>query len=438
VGGYPQENTYMITTESMDLPDGVNAILAEIQDSSAGKSIPDLIGTISRKLGKHLAAGSADDPFDLDEDEDMDFNEDDDPDGNASSSEEEAYAMDGDEEFYGQGRSHGTARGVAKAKLSPEIFRQINGRIKSDLRTVKLAGFKIGILCGAKADSISSVVSISVKVDKLGLSEEAIQAWDLDPQQYIVLLIRYNDGYHDFEQIMEAPAKALDIEFRVGVSNKYKPSLVAALAAFTDSINDHSKSSDNSTTNAAQETVEDKAGFSNVFISSSLNEFVNTSFISLLKIRNSVGLSWRGAKSWFNEKQSRIDVKDPELPSSSCNDGYNDDFVATEKNLPDMIARDHLTEEHPIAKPISFPLLAAQFTLRYFARCTEYCLVCHDETKQQFEALKPYVCSKPLCLYQYMSLGFGPSVEHEILTQPYVVDLLISFCYVAAQVSCHP
>ncbi len=45
------------------------------------------------------------------------------------------------------------------------------------------------------------------------------------------------------------------------------------------------------------------------------------------------------------------------------------------------------------------------------------------------EALKPYVCDKPLCLYQYMSLGFGPSIEHEIISQPYVVDLLTTFCY---------
>jgi ubiquitin-conjugating enzyme E2 Q len=422
----------MITTESMDLPTGVNAILAEIQDSSAGKSIPDLIETISRKLGKHLAAGSADDPFDLEEDEDMGVSQDDGSDGNGSSSEEEAYDTDGDEEFYDQGGSHGTARLAPRVKMSPEILRKINGRIRSDLRTVKLAGFKVGILSGAKADSISSIVSISVKVDSLGLSEEAIQAWDLDPQQYIVLLIRYNDGYHNFEQIAEAPAKSLDIEFRLGVSNKYKPSLVAALAAFTDSINDRSKSSDNST--PFEEDFEDQAGFSNVFISSSLNEFVNTSFISLLKIRNDVGLSWRGAKLWFNEKQSRIGVKDAELPSS-C---YEEDVAATEKNLPDMIARDHLTDDHPTGKPISFPLLAAQFTLRYLARCTEYCLVCHDEIEEQFEALKPYVCSKPLCLYQYMSLGFGPSVEHEILTQPYAVDLLISFCYAAAQVSLPP
>jgi ubiquitin-conjugating enzyme E2 Q len=99
---------------------------------------------------------------------------------------------------------------------------------------------------------------------------------------------------------------------------------------------------------------------------------------------------------------------------------------------------------------LSFPLIAMQFVMRYLTRCTEFCLVCHDRTENVFEALKPYVCSKPLCLYQCelslmeidlasvlksadMSLGFGPSIEHEILTQPYVVDLLISFCYAAAK-----
>lgn len=83
---------------------------------------------------------------------------------------------------------------------------------------------------------------------------------------------------------------------------------------------------------------------------------------------------------------------------------------------------------------VSFPLVAIQFCLRYLTRCTEFCLVCHDKIKEEFEALKPYVCDKPLCLFQYMTLGFGPSIEHEILTQPYVVDLLVSFCYAAAKV----
>lgn len=73
-----------------------------------------------------------------------------------------------------------------------------------------------------------------------------------------------------------------------------------------------------------------------------------------------------------------------------------------------------------------------QFALRHLVRCTEFCLVCHCKVEADFEALKPYVCDKPLCLYQYMNLGFGPSIGHEIITQPHVVDLLISFCYTSA------
>jgi len=56
-------------------------------------------------------------------------------------------------------------------------------------------------------------------------------------------------------------------------------------------------------------------------------------------------------------------------------------------------------------------------------------LVCHRKLPDEFEAIKPYVCENQLCLYQYISLGFGPGIEHEIVAQPYVVDLLISFCY---------
>ena len=80
----------------------------------------------------------------------------------------------------------------------------------------------------------------------------------------------------------------------------------------------------------------------------------------------------------------------------------------------------------------SYPLMAMQFTLRHLIRCTEFCLVCHTRVDNDFEALKPYVCSNPLCLYQYMTLGFGPSIEYEITSQPLVVDLLINFCYLAA------
>lgn len=101
------------------------------------------------------------------------------------------------------------------------------------------------------------------------------------------------------------------------------------------------------------------------------------------------------------------------------------------RNSVKIVTADHLQEG--TGDNMSLPLIGMQFVMRYLVRCTEFCLVCHDKIPGDFEALKPYVCSKPLCLYQYMSLGFGPSIEHAILTQPYVVDLLISFCYSTAK-----
>jgi ubiquitin-conjugating enzyme E2 Q len=172
--------------------------------------------------------------------------------------------------------------------------------------------------------------------------------------------------------------------------------------------------------------VNDDAGFANLFIGSSLNDFITHQFISLLKIRNSVGVGWDGAKRYFNDKQGKFDDA-ADLPST-----YYEESAEKDSTLPTAVAADHLTDHQ--VKQISFPLIAAQFAMRYLVRCTDFCLVCHDKIEEDFEALKPYVCSKPLCLYQYMSLGFGPSVEHEILTQPYVVDLLVSFCYASAYV----
>lgn len=383
-------------------------------------TILDLVAAISKKLSKVLASGAEDDPFELEDGsdagsdagfEDVDMSDD----------ESEQYSDDNwgmDEISGGRGTS-------ASIKLSPREAADINRRIRADLRAVKLAGFRIGILNGLKADSMSSMLSISVQVAKLGLSDEAIQAWDLEPQQYIVLLIRYSNGYRDFDTIMKEAAKSADIDFRIGYSNRYKPTHAEAVAAFTEIARDANKASE---TGLSSEGPEKKdAGFSSLFISSSLNDFINQQFLSLVKIKGSLGVNWTGAKAWFNQKQSRMDSQNAEMPEEY----YTEEIL--QSTLPDMLSKDHL-DDHQV-KQVSFPLIAAQFSLRYLVRCTEYCLVCHDKIEEQFDALKPYVCSKPLCLYQYMSLGFGPSIEHEILTQPYVVDLLVSFCYASAMVS---
>jgi ubiquitin-conjugating enzyme E2 Q len=43
--------------------------------------------------------------------------------------------------------------------------------------------------------------------------------------------------------------------------------------------------------------------------------------------------------------------------------------------------------------------------------CTRYCLVCHNKLTAEFEALKPYVCDRPLCTYQYYAHNRGASLE---------------------------
>lgn len=389
---------YMITTQSMDLPDGVNDVLQDIQETSAGMRIQDLLATISQKLGRHFSAGTREHPVDIGSASDMEVDEE----ADNEDSDSEAFP-ESDDEDWTQGPSKGS-RNVTKLKLSTETAARINRRIRADLRAVKRAGFRIGILDGAKAESVSTMLSISVKVDKLGLSQEAIQAWDLEPQQYIILLARYTDGYKTFEDIISEAAQNLSIEYRIGVGKKYKPTLVEALAAFSESKKYDPNSSNTGGTQDLKE--ESPAGYGSLFISSSLNEFINKSLVPLVKIRNNVGVGWSGAKSWYNRKQSRMDNAESDLPDPL----YQEDAIDNQKSVPDMISCDHLIDHGD--EQISFPLLAAQFALRYLVRCTEYCLVCHDKLRDEFEALKPYVCDKPLCLYQYMSLGFGPSIEH--------------------------
>ena len=213
------------------------------------------------------------------------------------------------------------------------------------------------------------------------------------------------------------------MQLRVGLGETYKVSLDKAIAAFA-TLEDKSKS--HKLLAAVKKTEETKAGaLGRIFIGRPLDELLNDRILPLLRYRVAMGFPWGGAEDFFNDHQGKtLSEKDV------INDRYwAEDGPQLAETLPSIVTRDHLAD---IRKEYSFPLLAMQFALRHLVRCTEFCLVCHCKVEADFEALKPYVCSKPLCLYQYMSLGFGPSIEHEIVTQPHVVDLLVSFCYTGA------
>lgn len=379
---------FMFYTESEPAPKRVNEVLAELANFSAGSTVKDLITLIASKLDDALADGSRDNPFNLAED-DMAVDEESDDDFMDDFSD--------DPNDWPQYQIHEETQ---LKSLSLEAAEKLNKRIRSDLLAVWNAGFKIGVLSGMKAESQSSLLSISVKIARLGLSDEAIQAWDLDRQQYAVLLIRYCAGYKPFDALITEAARSHEIEFRVGVSSRYKPTVNEAIAAFTGiSKNDSGHTGDApAQENPQGQKNESQTDFSSLFISSSLNDFMNEQLTSLLKIRNRFGIDWDGAKHFFSEQQGRAGDVSADFGQVLSED-YNRSKSSSSLNaLPDFVQADHIQDTKDGV--LSFPLIAMQFFMRYLTRCTEFCLVCHDKTEDGFEALKPYVCSKPLCLYQ--------------------------------------
>lgn len=298
--------------------------------------------------------------------------------------------------------------------------RALNRRIRRDLRSAKDAGFRVGHLGSLFTPGHETFVIISCRIAKFGISQEALQAWQLSPSQYFVLLIRYSEGYRTLEQLIDGvPRGQTTVNIRVGVSCRHRIGISDAIRAFIET-KDKGKEEDSLENEPSNPTT----GLNSFFLSRSLDELMNDRLIRLLRYRINQAFSWEGAEKYYNDHQGRKHSSSDEIAPE-----YWKEEAGVAEILPDLVTSDHLKQK---SNAFSFPLLAMQFALRHLVRCTEFCLVCHCKVEEDFEALKPYVCSRSLCLYQYIGLGFGPSIEHEIISQPDVVDLLISFCYTSA------
>lgn len=410
VSEYPSSHEYHIFGDE-SAPEHVGSILNRLP-STFGLSLPDLLEVVSQAFTEDQDGDAVmhDSQYDgnmsEDEDEDDDFSE---------------AAMFGD-----SSRTSLKISSTIDFTASSNASTQMQERIRSDLKIAKAAGFKIGHQ-GPLLEGQNSYVSLAIRISKLGISEEAMQAWELAPSQYLILVIQYPVGYQHFEDIQACdPSSARKvISFRVGISSKYKPSLQEAIAAFTKLSSDEEERQRRKQLEAAK-TDAHTQGFRDAFISRPLNELLNDRLATILKYRL-IGMHWTGAEEFYNDYQGKA--------FTMTGLDYMDNKYMNEEPrhaaFPSIVNADHITD-CKVGQRNSLPLVAMEFLLRHFVRCTEFCLVCHCKLEDNLEALKPYVCSKPLCLYQYMSLGFGPSIEHEIISQPWVVDLLISFCYNSA------
>ncbi|KAL9107448.1 MAG: hypothetical protein Q9227_007645 [Pyrenula ochraceoflavens] len=413
VSEYPDLGYYLFTESDENCPLTVSSALESIQGSLSGFIIPDMLAKVSNALSK--AISKYENQTQTDSDDDL-----------LEEEEEDEYDDEFDDdslEDTGAGISSVprlTVRNFANATAGLVATPVLASRLSSDLRKTKDAGLKVGIL----GDPLQGgFVCVSCRIMKLGISEEAMRAWSLRRNQYLVLLIQYVKGYKTLQQISEDP-KAIGM--RVGLCRRYKPSLDEAFHAFTE-VAVQQGSLRSSSLRSQVATNPKSSQLEALFIGSPLKELLNDHLPTIILYRLSYAFNWEGAEKFqYDSHGSARSAINPD------DQKYNVEEARSHAALPPIVIADHIGEMGHY-NDMSFPLVAMQFVFRHFVRCTEFCLVCHCRIDAQFEALKPYVCSKPLCLYQYMSLGFGPRIEYEILSQPAVVDLLVSFCYVSAQ-----
>lgn len=409
----------MTYTDSDHVPPAIQDALDTMQ-SYNGVRLPSMLASVTRHLRRATLdkSGSLENPADLNEEDDPVVSDA----GEDLKSEESEVDLASDDVSDAWSPSSLTDEWHQHSTSTSRNTRD-RDRIVSDLRLAKDAGFRVSCQQNLLHGGRQGIISLAIRVHKLGVSMEALQAWHMDPKQYFVLLIRYQEGYQSLDSVSKSATVCANdkITLRVVLNDRYKVGndiLEAAFAKSEPTSKKYNLSKDSSGESKAAQTLD------NLFIARPLNELLNDRLLPILWYRVNMLLPWRGAEEHFNDHQAC--PPDNVVTESKQ---WNTDTSGEVATMPSILATDHLAS---CEKQKSLPLLAMQFTLRHLIRCTEFCLVCHCKIEADFEALKPYVCSKPLCLYQYMNLGFGPSIEHEIITQPHVVDLLISFCYSSA------
>ncbi|KAL9093244.1 MAG: hypothetical protein Q9159_000421 [Coniocarpon cinnabarinum] len=385
VSEYPKSHTYMLFATD-DTPPAISEAL-QTHPEVDRKSIPQLLHILSKHIKNALATGTSVDPFEIDDDGDAIFTGT--STGAPSMSDEDEVLDDGDNEDWAQDDYDDFAH-IPTAKTprrpseaAPSVISQ---RGRNDLLTAKAAGFRIGSQ-GYLSPGNACYLSLSCRVAKLGISEEAMQAWGLDPMEYLMLVFHFPSGYKDLEALISVPHQQArrDVDMRIGVCDFYKPpSLADAKALFKPE-------------SGTQTLVGSIARVRETFISRPMAELLNDRLLHLISLRMNFHISWHGAEKHF---QYQIGAQDHKRPART------QEYIASDvprSNYPQLVMEDEMDNVKAVSQ-LSFPLVAMQLLLRHFVRCTEFCLVCHTKLDNQLEALKPYVCEKPLCLFQYMKL----------------------------------
>jgi ubiquitin-conjugating enzyme E2 Q len=246
-------------------PDNASASVAStLADISAtGKTVLQILELVSRKLESTDTDGDQQ-MLNSQQLEGLEDGSDDDDDY------EEDY-FPGDEDLMPKPFVAGHQTSTPGAFAEPTTaFRE---RVRRDLLAAKSNGFKVGQL-GGLMDGLGCYISLSIRIAKLGISEEAMQAWQVEPSEYFIALFHYPGGYKNMDDLQSYDANQTQHNFgvRVGISKSYKPTLQEAVQAYTMLSREDEKRRGGSQQADSQQQSAIQQGFRHSFISRPLNE----------------------------------------------------------------------------------------------------------------------------------------------------------------------
>ncbi|GAA6000083.1 hypothetical protein JCM10207_006044 [Rhodosporidiobolus poonsookiae] len=374
LGGYPQTHEVMCFSENEDIGPEIEEVMGEVAQlpSAADRSLNGIIEFLIHRIVRGQPSVWALAPGQETDEENMSYDD-------------ELYSLN------------------ASMKMDSLVMKAL----RSDFKGLLDAGYRPGF---TRVSELDLVVSVSKKVNSLGVPARALQAWDSQlitgEVVYLVLLMNFGSTYPvDLDNQSSG-----QVRFKVGISPKYKPSKAAVGAAFRS----HSSH------------IYTKGEFEAISLSAPLDALLNNKFQEIVATRRcNDRCGWASAEQHcFGAERQGLEVN--RKKGKAADKAEKDTSEAHADTLPDDPMEDSKTQNN-------FPLLAFSYLVRRFVMCPRFCLNCFKRCDETITALKPFVCDTPLCLFQLIALGLGPSLEHEIITNTSAVDLLVQLCYTAAK-----
>ena len=298
--------------------------------------------------------------------------------------------------------------------------------IEKDLKVARLAGLLADTLQNETSKRVEAIC-LAIKACNIAVSPEAMSAWDINPAHYLTLLVRLPERYTDVDTLLKSSGSGIKPQFRFGTCERAKPSMETTRLAFGYGAIHRSASVP--TIDADEHETSETSDLHPLLMSDTIDTLLNQHLVQLLQLRRNHNCTWdeAQAKLFRKERENRKHVGGRQQDMDDAEASH--DFERTSsKSVAAHLEFDFAMDEK---ESLSLPMVAMQFALRRLCKCTEYCMVCHQRLRAQYQTLKPFVCSDTLCSYQYFSLGLGPNLEHEIKCNPHVVDILISLFYAA-------